>query len=55
MIKVLRLMEYTYPDQKTADEDIARWVTPAVGTYKPNSFTTIRSTIMLPKFEEDPE
>jgi hypothetical protein len=46
MIRILRIIEYTYPDNETAEEDMGRWQIPAVGIYKPGKDKTIRSTII---------
>lgn len=52
MIRVLRLMEYEYPDVETMDRDMSGWAVPPIGT---KNFThtvrgrTIRSAI-LPNF-----
>jgi len=34
MIRVIRILEYTYPDNITAEEDMAMWAVPANGTRK---------------------
>lgn len=43
-IRVLRLMEYIYPDAETAMRDMERWQ--VQGTYSPRSGFTIRSTTL---------
>jgi hypothetical protein len=46
-VRVLRLMEYTYPDLETAHADMSRWF--VQGTWKPNdkSAVEIRSSVIL--------
>lgn len=34
MIRVLRLLEYTYPDNQSAEDDMGRWGVPANGSKK---------------------
>jgi hypothetical protein len=41
-VRVLRLMEYIYPDAESATRDMARWQ--VQGTYRAGSRVTIRST-----------
>jgi hypothetical protein len=33
-VRVLRLLEYTYPNQETADLDMAQWGVPPIGAHK---------------------
>lgn len=44
-VRVLRLMEYTYPDFESADEDMQRWH--VQHSYSPRSGFIIRSTVIL--------
>jgi hypothetical protein len=54
MIRVLRLIEYTYPDNETAEADMQRWGVPANGSKKwgKHDDKVIRSTIII---DLDPE
>jgi hypothetical protein len=52
-VRVLRLMEYIYPDIETATQDMARWQ--VQGTYKPRQAITIRSTVLPPEVWESNE
>lgn len=55
MIRVLRLIEYTYDDAEMAEKDMSRWNLPAVGIRRhgPN---VVRSTILTDlNFEGMPE
>lgn len=52
--KVLRLLEYTYPDAEAADGDMKHWEIPPIGTAGKGT-TTIRSTIMQMPGDEDKE
>lgn len=48
MIRVLRLLEYVYESAEIAEQDMARWGVPAIGS-APISLSTgkqIRSTIL---------
>lgn len=45
MIRILRLLEYTYEDNERAEEDIGRWQIPAIGTSRHGNMT-IRSAII---------
>lgn len=45
MIRVLRIIEYTYDNNQRAEEDMARWQVPAIGTRRHGNMT-IRSTII---------
>lgn len=62
-VRVLRLLEYTYPDQEAADRDMANWGVPPVGARehgqrKPHSNgmnrMMIRSAIIQQPFEPEP-
>jgi hypothetical protein len=46
MIRVLRLMEYIYPDNETAQDDMGRWGMPAIGNKELGVGKSIRSTIL---------
>lgn len=46
MIRVLRLIEYVYPDAQTAEMDMSRWSIPAIGTINYRTNCPIRSTIL---------
>lgn len=46
MIRVLRLIEYTYPDAETAERDMSHWLSPAIGVRTYRKGTTFRSTIL---------
>jgi len=52
MIRVLRVLEYTYADGDTMARDMEHWAVGANRTYKPNSHLTIRSSMMLPEHVE---
>lgn len=43
-VRVLRLMEYTYPDMKSAHDDMERWAVQSVMHWGPKS---IRSSVIL--------
>jgi hypothetical protein len=47
-VKVLRLIEYVYPDAKTMEDDMARWYIPPIGTKTIGIGKTqiIRSTVL---------
>lgn len=47
MIRVLRIMEYTYADSKTAEEDMSKWAIGASATksFGPNKL--VRSTVIM--------
>jgi len=45
-VRVLRLMEYTYPDLEAAHEDMSHWQVQNVHRSFRNGFT-IRSTVIL--------
>lgn len=50
-VRILRLLEYTYPDLAAAEEDMARWSAPANGVvaFRPTApRRKIRSTIIGP-------
>jgi hypothetical protein len=51
--KVLRLLEYTYPNAEVADVDMKRWSIPPIGAAGKGT-TVIRSTIMqMPGGDEE--
>jgi hypothetical protein len=52
--RVLRLLEYTYPDAKAADNDMRHWGIPPIGAAGKGT-TVIRSTIMQMPGEDDDE
>jgi hypothetical protein len=59
MIRVLRLIEYTYEDNTRAEEDMARWQIPPIGSRRHGNMT-LRSTIITdlnyePIAEDDAE
>ena len=43
MIRVLRVLEYVYPDAKTAEQDMARWQIPANGSYAAGANKMLKS------------
>jgi hypothetical protein len=52
--KVLRLIEYTYPNVEAADADMKRWGVPPVGAKAVvRGTTTIRSTIIQHPSEDE--
>jgi len=52
--KVLRVLEYTYPDAVLADVDMKQWEIPPIGAATKGR-TVIRSTIMqFPEENDDP-
>lgn len=54
-VRILRLLEYTYPDQETADKDMGHWTVPANGHHGSwPHVTTIRSAIISQPWP-DPE
>lgn len=55
VVRVLRMIEYTYPDIETADEDIARWNIPANGTRAITGMYSIRSAIIMDPFHSGPK
>lgn len=47
MIRILRIIEYIYEDEETAEDDMSRWNAPAIGIIpRLNSKKRIRSTII---------
>lgn len=44
-IRILRIMEYVYEDNARAEEDMARWQVPPIGTSCHGNMT-IKSTII---------
>lgn len=46
-IRVLRVLEYIYPDVETMVDDRAHWA--IQGLYRPRRGMTIRSTVMVPE------
>lgn len=52
-IRILRLMEYVYPDAETAEEDMSRWMIPATGIRRMSPNKLIRSTILTDLNFED--
>jgi hypothetical protein len=44
-VRILRLMEYTYPDNERAERDMMRWAIPPIGG-RLHGDMTIRSTIL---------
>lgn len=46
MIRVLRLIEYTYPDSESAEADMSNWYMTAIGTKRISPNRVIRSTIL---------
>jgi hypothetical protein len=57
MIRVLRILEYVYADNKRAEEDMARWQVPATGTQRHGNMI-IRSSIITDldfKFDDIPD
>lgn len=44
--KVFRLIEYTYPDARSADSDMKRWGVPPVGGRDFGPSESVRSTII---------
>lgn len=54
MIRVLRLLEYTYPDNEMAEQDMARWSMPPIGT-RVHGKNILGSTILTDLNFEDPD
>ena len=56
MIRVVRVLEYTYSNQEELEKDMAQWEVPAMGVKEcgptGHPFATIRSGIILPRTEE---
>jgi hypothetical protein len=52
-IRVLRLLEYEYPDIETADADMGHWYMPANGSRVLAKLVTIRSAIILNPFGKE--
>jgi hypothetical protein len=55
MIRVLRVLEYEYPDAEMMTKDMERWGVPANGVHKgwrggTNRGVTIRSAVLLPHY-----
>ena len=48
MIRVIRLLEYTYASQAECDKDMARWYVPPVGVRGSNTIK-IRSSVTFPE------
>lgn len=46
MIRILRLIEYTYPDNQMAERDMGNWNFPGFGTKNFGLGTVLRSTII---------
>jgi hypothetical protein len=60
MIRVTRILEYTYEDNETAEQDMGRWYIPANGTRivgVPTNVKSIRSATFINLFapKEEPE
>jgi len=53
MIRILRIIEYTYSDNETAEQDMAAWKHPSFGTKKYGSSKTVKSTIIVDLDFED--
>jgi hypothetical protein len=53
-VRVVRLMEYTYPDIEAADRDMRHWQIPANGARDQGNLT-IRSSIILDAFPDKTE
>lgn len=51
MIRVLRVMEYTYADTDSMISDMAGWKVQR--TYRPNNRLLIKSTTVTPEFIEE--
>lgn len=47
-IKVMRVLEYTYPTYEDYMLDKQNWFCPTMGTRVPNNYTEIRSTMFEP-------
>jgi hypothetical protein len=45
VIRILRIIEYTYADNQRAEEDMQRWQVPPIGSRRHGNMT-IRSTII---------
>lgn len=58
MIRVLRLMEYVYPDAETAEQDMARWTLQGPASAGWKSGMRFRSAVLpfevLPDWSPDP-
>jgi hypothetical protein len=48
-VRVLRLLEYVYPDHETAEFDMKCWQTPADGVHTFGDNLTLSSTTMMPR------
>lgn len=49
MIRVIRVLEYTYTDQAAFEEDQARWQLGISKVSRPNPSVTIRSAMLPPQ------
>lgn len=55
-IRVLRLLEYTYPSVERMEQDMGNWTIPANGTYRTGSTNKIKSaTLPLEVLEAEDE
>lgn len=55
MVRVTRLLEYTYADVEDAIADMENWGVPATGVVSHRRGQTIRSAVIGPVFGEDAE
>jgi hypothetical protein len=53
-IRVLRLVEYNYPDAKRMEEDMARWTIPANGSHQAGNMVIKSATLPL-EVLDDPD
>ena len=53
MIRVLRILEYTYESNERAEEDMQRWQVPAVGSQRHGDMTIRSSVITDLNFQEE--
>jgi hypothetical protein len=54
-VRVLRLIEYTYPDLEIADIDMRHWNLPPSGAKQYKIGCTVRSSIILDPFPDNTE
>ncbi len=47
-VRVIRVLEYEYPDHETAERDMANWKVPPTGSWSVRAGRTIRSATTFP-------
>ena len=52
-VRVIRVLEYEYEDQASANLDMSRWGVPPMAIHRPNKSVIIRSAVILPYDERD--